>query len=82
MRALNDDDVRVMLSTLCSVNGSDEPQLSHSPLTILETERADEIRADREADDKKKTRDDRLMLYNSKLSLIYFYLNCFLQVAQ
>lgn len=53
MRALNDDDVRVMLSTLCSVNGSDEPQLSHSPLTILETERADEIRADREADDKK-----------------------------
>lgn len=54
MRALNDDDVRVMLmSTLCSVNGSDETQLSHSPLTILETERADEIRADREADDKR-----------------------------
>lgn len=53
MRALNDDDVRVMLmSTLCSVKGSDEPQLSHTSLTILETERADE-RADREADDNK-----------------------------
>lgn len=30
MLALNDDDVRVMLmSTLCCVNGTDEPQLGH-----------------------------------------------------